>query len=128
MFKKMLAVGFILLAGSQSVSAQGAAQAAINEVGHLRLTEIRNRVKGQRIEIEIALGQKSITAEQAKERFGFLDQLEGQIAVIAGTDGQGVMLADAFDTYSAFLDVNASLIVSQNQLVRVASKNHDPNS
>ncbi len=127
MFKKMLAVGFILLAGSQSVSAQGAAQAAINEAGHLRLTEIKNRVKSQRMEIEKALVKKSITVKQAKECKGILDQVDGQVAIIAGRDGRGAMLADAFKSYSAFLDVNASLIGSQNQL-KMASKNHNPNS
>jgi hypothetical protein len=128
MFKKMVVAGFILLAGSQSVYAQGATQAAINEAGHLRLAKIKDRVHSQRVEIELALVKKTITAEQAKECGGILDQVEGQVAVIAGTDGQGIMLADAFDSYSAFLDVNYSLISNQDQLMKVASKNHNPNS
>jgi hypothetical protein len=127
MFKKIVVAGFILLAGSQSVSAQGAAQAAINEAGHLRIVEIKDRVKSQRIQIELALVKKTITAEQAKECVAILDQLEDQVALIAGLDGQGSMLADAFDSYNSFLDVNASLIGNPDHLM-AASKRQNSNS
>jgi hypothetical protein len=128
MFKKILVVGFILLAGSQSVYAQDAAQAAVNEAGHLRIVEIKNRVNSQREQIKKDLAVKTISADQARECVSILNEVEGQVALIAGSDGNGTMLAADFDSYSSFLDVNASLIDSQNQSAMVASKGQNPNS
>jgi hypothetical protein len=126
MFKKMMVVGFILLAGSQSVYAQDAAQAAVNEAGKLRIVEIKNRVNSQREQIKEALANKAISANQAKSCVSILDQVDNQVALITGS-GNGTMLADDFDSYNAFLDVNASLIDSHNKQV-AALKSQSSNS
>lgn len=123
MFKKIMVVGFILFTGSQAVYAQDAAQAAVNEAGKLRIVEIKNRVNSQREQIKEALANKAISAKQAASCVSILDQVDNQVTLIAGN---GNMLADDFDSYNSFLDVNASLIDSQNQVV--ASKSQNPNT
>jgi hypothetical protein len=75
MVKKILVVGFILLGANQSVYAQDATQVAVNEAGHLRIVEIKDRAKSQREEIELALAKKTITTDQAKDCGDNLDKI-----------------------------------------------------
>lgn len=131
MLKKMMVVGFILLGGYvESASAQDAAmdavQNAIDEAGRLRIVEIKNRIKSQREEIRLALANKRISPDRAKDCGNILDKVESQVKITIA-NGDGTMLTDDYDNYSSFLDVNASLIGNQDH-VTVASKRNNSNS
>jgi hypothetical protein len=124
MFKKIMVAGFVLFSASQAVYAQDSTQAAVNEAGKLRIVQIRNRVNSQRDQIKKALAEKTISKPQAKSCSSILDQVDAQLALIAGS---GTMPADYFDSYNSFLDVNASLIRWKNQRV-AAGKNLNGNA
>ncbi len=115
---KILVVAFILLEGSlQSASAQDAAQAAMNEAGHLRMVQLRDQIKSQRERVALGVTQHKIDAVEAQSRLQVLVSVETQINNIAGLTN-GTMPEDGYQTYNSFLDVNASLIdvETQNQV------------
>ena len=112
----LLMVSLFFTAGMGLVYAQNPSAVDVKSAGYQRIVEIKNRVVSQREQIQKDLADKTIPADQAGDCVRILDQVAAQVALIAGS-GDGTMLADDFESYNSFLDVNASLIDSARQVV-----------
>lgn len=108
MFKKILAVSFILLGGSQ-VYAQGAAQAVVHQTQSPRFN-IEDRVQSQYEAVARCLEAKVITPSQASYCLGVLKSVEHRLKAEADLGFSRTMAQTKYEAYNAALDMNARLL------------------